>query len=347
VAYIPSLFWTDGDDAETREVGQLLGGWMATQVVRTVSELGIPDHLAVGPRTAAELAESTGSVAEPMERLLTFAAVFGLVVRDDGRYKLTKTGERLRTDVPGSLRPVALGIVGPPQWEAMGRLGELVRTGQTADGSAPGGPWEYFQDHPEAARWFALAMRRGIDGMVRQMRAAGYGLPDGVRRVVDVGGSHGTLLAHLLTTAPQAAGVLFDRAEALSEAPPVLSAAGVADRVEMVTGDFFVSVPEGDVHLLSQILHDWDDKSGQTILRRCHEASETGGLLLVFTFVLTEEAGPPHPYLMDLMMMAVEGGKVRTLPQMRSLLASGGYDFIRDVPLPGPMPWHILEFRRA
>jgi hypothetical protein len=116
--------------------------------------------------------------------------------------------------------------------------------------------------------------------------------------------------------------VLFDRAEALNDAPAVLSAAGVTDGVELVTWDFFASVPQADVYLLSQILHDWDDKSSQTILRRCHEASEPGRLL-VFTYVLTEEADPPHPYLMDLMMMTVEGGKERTLPQMRSLLASG------------------------
>jgi hypothetical protein len=159
-------------------------------------------------------------------------------------------------------------------------------------------------------------MRRLVDGMVQQMRAAGYRFPDGVRRVVDVGGSHGTLLAYLLTTASQAAGVLFDRAEALNDAPAVLSAAGVTDGVELVTWDFFASVPQADVYLLSQILHDWDDKSSQTILRRCHEASEPGRLL-VFTYVLTEEADPPHPYLMDLMMMTVEGGKERTLPQMR------------------------------
>lgn len=347
MAYIPSMFCSDSDDAETQHVGQLLGGWMATQVVRAVCELGIPDHLAASPRTAAELAETTGSVAEPMERLLGFAAVYGLVARRDGRYELTRTGERLRADVPGSLLPVALGIVAPPLWQAVGRLGELVRTGESADGGAPDGPWEYFQRHPEAAGWFAQAMRRSIDGMVQQMRAAGYGLPADAGRVVDIGGSHGTLLAYMLATAPQATGVLFDRAEAFRDAPAVLGAAGAADRVELVTGDFFDSVPAGDVYLLSQILHDWDDKTCQTILRNCHQASAPGGRLLVFTYVLTGETHPPHPYLMDLMMMTIEGGKERTLQQHQSLLASEGFDFVRDVPLPGPVPWHVLEFRRA
>jgi hypothetical protein len=347
MAYTPSLFSTESDDIETREIGQLLGGWMATQVVRVVAELGIPDLLAGASRTAAELAELTGTALDPLIRLLSAATTYGLISRDRDRYALTKTGERLRTDVPGSLRCLALGFVAPPMWDALGRLGDLVRSGQPVDRGAPGGPWEYFERNREAAGWFARAMSHGTMVMVQQMRAAGYGLPADARRVVDVGGSQGTLLAYLLQTAPGAKGVLLDRAEALAGAPEVMSEAGIADRAELVAGNFFAGVPDGDVHVLSNILHDWDDKVARAILRSCHRAGEPGGRLLVFTFVLSDSVDPPHPPLMDLLMMTVEGGRERTLPQTCALLESGGYAFIRDVPLVGSMPWHALEFRRV
>jgi multifunctional cyclase/dehydratase/O-methyltransferase len=232
-------------------------------------------------------------------------------------------------------------------WEALGRLGDLVRSGQPVDRGAPGGPWDYFERNPEAAGWFARAMSDSTATMVGQLRAAGYALPPSTTRIVDVGGSRGKLLAYLLGTAPQATGVLFDRAEALTEAPGVLSAAGVADRAELTPGNFFAGVPEGDVHILSNILHDWDDKLARAILRSCHQAGSPGGLLAVFTFLLAEAVDPPHPQLMDLLMMTVEGGRERTQAEIRALLDSGGYEFIRDVALPGPMPWHALEFRRA
>lgn len=346
MAGIPSLFSTDSDDPETREVGQLLGGWMATQVVRVTTELGIPDHLAGSSRTAAELADLTGAALDPLTRLLSAAAVYGIVSLDAGRYTLTRTGERLRDDVPGSLRALALGFVAPPMWDGLGRLGDVVRSGRPVDRGAPGGPWEYFERNPDVAGWFARAMSDGTATMVKQMRSADYGLPATARHVVDVGGSRGTLLAYLLRTSRDATGVVLDRAEALVEAPKVLDDAGVADRVELVPGNFFAAVPPGDVHLLSNILHDWDDAAARAILRNCHRAGEPGGLLVVFTLLLTESAGQPHPSLMDLLMMTVEGGRERTLPQLRGLLESGGYEFLRDVPLEGPMPWHVVEFRR-
>lgn len=361
MAEIPSLFTTASDDPETREVGQLLGGWMATQVVRVMAELEVPDHLAAAPRTAAELAALTGAASDPLARLLSAAAVYGIVRREAGRYALTGTGERLRADVPGSLRALALGFVAAPMWDGLGRLGDVVRTGRPVDRGAPGGPWEYFERNPDVAGMFARAMSDGTAGMVGQMRAAGYGLPAGTRRVVDVGGSRGTLLAYLLQTCPGATGVVLDRAEALAEAPKVLDEAGVADRAELRPGNFFAQVAPGDVHVLSNILHDWDDAASRAILRSCHQAGEPGGLLLVCTFLLDDTAGlpdgtagrpddtagPPHPPLMDLLMMTVEGGRERTLPELCALLASGGYQFKRDVPLDGPMPWHVVEFNRA
>jgi predicted O-methyltransferase YrrM len=346
VTYVPSLFSTESDDPETREIGQLLGGWMATQVVRVVAELGLPDQLAGASRTAAELAALTGAAPEPLARLLSVAAVYGLVTRDASRYALTKTGDRLRTEVPGSLRALAIGFVAPPLWDGLGKLGDLVRSGQPVDRGAPGGPWDYFERNPEAAGWFARAMSDSTTTMVSQLRAAGYRLPPSAGRVVDVGGSRGTLLAYLLETAPDAAGVLFDRAEAMAGAPDVLSAAGVADRVELTAGNFFAGVPGGDIHLLSNILHDWDDKVARAILRSCHRAGQPGGLLVTFSFLLSEAVDPPHPQLMDLLMMTVEGGRERTLAGLRALLETADYEFIRDVPLAGPMPWHAVEFRR-
>lgn len=347
MSYMPSLFSTESDDAETRQVGQLIGGWMATQVVRVIAELAVPDQLADKPRTASELAMLTGAAQEPLARLLAVAAVYGIVARDGDRYALTGMGEKLRSDVPGSLRALTLGYVAPPMWDSLGRLGDVVRDGQPVDRGAPGGPWDYFERNPEVAGWFARAMSEATTTMVGQLRASGYRLPDGVKRVVDVGGSRGTLLAYLLQTAPEATGVLLDRKEALAEAPGVLSEAGVADRAELEPGNFFAKVPEGDVHILSNILHDWDDKVARAILRSCHRAGEDGGLLVVFSLLLTDTAEPPQPHLMDLLMMTVEGGRERTLEEMCALLDSGGYEFIRDKALAGPMPWHAIEFRRV
>ena len=67
----------------------------------------------------------------------------------------------------------------------------------------------------------------------------------------------------------------------------------------------------------------------------------------MFTFLLTEALEPPQPYLMDLLMMAIEGGRERTLTELSALAGAAGYELIRDVPVAGSRPYHAVEFRRG
>jgi SAM-dependent methyltransferase len=329
-------------------LGALITGYNATQVVRVIAKLAVPDHLDGGPQTAEELASITGAASGPLRRLLCAAAVFGLVTQDEsGRFALTPMGGHLRTDVPGSVRSLAIGFTSAPLWRSFGELGEVVATGQLGAG-IPGGIWEHFRQHPEDAVWFSRAMSRFTEDLVRQLPAVGYGLPRDAQRVVDVGGGRGTLLACLLGTAPAAKGAVLDRAEALAEAPAVFAAAGVADRAETIEGDFFGTVPAGDVHVLCNILHDWSDERAGDIVASCHRASRPGGLLVVIGLLLPAGPEPSMAHLMDLQMMVMmEGGRERTLAEHQSLMASAGYEFSRDIPIPGVVPAHILEFRAS
>lgn len=89
------------------------------------------------------------------------------------------------------------------------------------------------------------------------------------RRIVDVGGSHGPLLARL----PQATGVLFDRLELAERAR---SCAG-RPRPHRPGGDFLDAVSQGgDLYVLKSVLHDWDDQRALRILRNVHRAAAPG-----------------------------------------------------------------------
>jgi len=167
-------------------------------------------------------------------------------------------------------------------------------------------------------------------------------------RIVDVGGSRGTLLAYLLRALPSARGVLLDRPEALADAPRYLAGECVGDRVELVAGDFLRQVPPGgDLYVLSQILHNWDDESARTIVRNCHRASRPGGGLLVIEYVLPEGPDPSLAHLMDLIMMMVLGGRERTRAEHEAMLGPEGYELVRETPLTAVLPWRILEFRHV
>jgi len=83
----------------------------------------------------------------------------------------------------------------------------------------------------------------------------------------------GRLLAPILRKTPQARGILFDAESVVAGAPPVLDAAGVADRIAVVGGSFFDSVPSGgDAYVLKHIVHDWEESKVLEILRNVRNA---------------------------------------------------------------------------
>jgi hypothetical protein len=141
--------------------------------------------------------------------------------------------------------------------------------------------------------------------------------------------------------------VLLDRAEALAEAPGYLSGAGVAERAELVTGDFLREVPPGDLHVLSHVLHNWDDEHVRTIVGNCHRAGRPGGGLMVIEYVLPDEPEPSLAHLMNLIMMVVVGGRERTRAEHEALAGPAGYTLARETSLTGVLPWRVLEFERA
>jgi ubiquinone/menaquinone biosynthesis C-methylase UbiE len=338
----------DGDDDTGHRLGSLLEGYLSAEVAAVFAVLAIPDHIGDGTMAVSELARVAELAEDPLSRLMSAAAVYDLVTVDPrGNVTLTACGTRLRTDVPDSVRHSILGFCWriPALWEGVGQLSEIIRTGEPGRSTTPDEVWKYFQREESDA----LAFRRSMDlvchVLIDQMRAAGYTLP-ACERLVDVGGGRGLMLSRLLPEAVVGHAVLFDCVDrSLAAAEKVLSDAGVRDRVDIVNGDFLVDIPAGDAHLVSQVLHDWDDEHVRTILRNCHRAGRAGGTLVVVDQLLPSDRVPSTAHVMDLMMMSIGPGRERTIEHFTGLARSAGYEFVRDVPTTGRLPWHILEFR--
>jgi hypothetical protein len=334
-----------GHGADGERASIFLEGLLMAQVALVLARLGVPDIIAAGARPVAGLAAETGADPDALGRVLAAAAVYGLVRRDDaGRYVLTGTGELFRTDVEGSARSLAAGFLGPPMWTVGSNIAGVVATGKVNPG-APGGLYEYYGKHPEEARWFGRAMSRVTETMVAELAAAGF-RPLASGRIVDLGGGRGTLLAYLLGADPGATGVVFDHAEALAEAPHVLEDAGVGGRAELIPGDFLREVPPGDLYVLSQVLHNWNDEQVRAVLGHCSQAGRPGHSIMVVELMLPDGPEPSPAHIMDLIMLTTVGGRERTRAQHEALMAEAGYTLVRDTPLARVLPWRILEFRQ-
>ena len=114
----------------------------------------------------------------------------------------------------------------------------------------------------------------------------------------------------------------------------------------MVTGDFFKSVPPGaDLHVLKQVIHDWNDSECTTILRNCHQALKPNGKLLLVEMVVPPDNSPSIAQAMDLNMLVLCTGRERTESEYRTLLAAGGFKLERVIPTHSP--FSVIEALRA
>jgi hypothetical protein len=113
----------------------------------------------------------------------------------------------------------------------------------------------------------------------------------------------------------------------------------------VVTGDFLESVPPGaDIHVLKQVIHDWNDEECTTILRNCHEALKPNGKLLLVEMVIPPDNSPSMAQAMDLNMLVLLTGRERTESEYRDLLEAGGFTLERVVPTHSP--FSVIEASR-
>ena len=214
-------------------------------LVVVAAQLGIADLLASGPRPIADLAEATGADAQSLYRVLR-ALTRGGLFREDGdkRFSLTPLAEALRTDVAHSIRPQALWSGSEAYRRTWGDLGYSVRTGEPAFDHVHGKPFfDYLAEDPAFAKIFNDVMT-GASSDEGAAMAAAHDFSD-YRRIVDVGGGYGALLAAILDRYLDPLGVLFDLPDVVETAHGAIDRHIAAGRVETVAGDFSRAVPAG------------------------------------------------------------------------------------------------------
>jgi O-methyltransferase domain/Dimerisation domain len=228
----------------------MLAQCQATHALIVAAQLGLADLLAVGPRSAEELAVATGTRPRSLYRLLRALAGLGvLAAQDNGCFALTPLAEPLRTGVPGSLRAMAQYLA--VEMHAWNELLYSMQTGASAWERALGsGHYAYFAHNPGANTHFNEAMNaitlRALPDILEAYDFSGLGT------LVDLGGGQGLLLAGILQQYPCLQGVLLDLPHVVAEAPPVLQAAGVVDRCRIVGGDFLADLPsDADAYILT------------------------------------------------------------------------------------------------
>ena len=315
------------------QVIQMATAYWVSRLLYVAAKLGLADHLADGAKSAEALAVPTGTHAPSLHRVMRTLASLGLLTEDgEHRFALTPLGATLKSGAPGAARATVLTLAGDWVWRAFEQLLYSVETGKSGMEKSLGEPlFDWLAKHPEDASLFSETMI-GFHGMEPEAIAAAYDF-SGLETLVDVGGASGHLLTTIVRSQAGLRGVLFDLPHVVADAPALIGALGLVDRVRVEAGSFFETVPAGgDAYLLSHIIHDWTEDQCLTILGNCRRAMKADARLLIVEMVLPP-GDLPHPgKLLDMMMLVGPGGRERTESEYQALLDKAGFRLTRVVP---------------
>jgi ubiquinone/menaquinone biosynthesis C-methylase UbiE len=307
-------------------------GFWAFKTLAAAHELDLFSHLADGAGvTVAELAESLGLHPRPAEMLLTGCAALGLLEKADDHYRNTPLSEAYL--VRG--KPYYFGgfvqMADKRLYAGWGKLAEALRTNRPTTWDPAVQSSMFDGEDPLVLEHFWEAMHSLSTMTARKLGEAvdiGH-----FHRLLDIGGGSGAYDIELCKQYGELGATVLDLPHVAAIAAEKIAEAGMTDRIETVGGDFFDHLPaDHDVHLLSMILHDWDEAKDRALLRRSFEALQSGGAVVISELLVNDKkTGPAPAALMSLNMLIETEGRNYTQAEYSAWLEEAGFRDIETI----------------
>jgi SAM-dependent methyltransferase len=308
-----------------------------TALLGAAARFGIADYLAEhGASRAEAIAAGLGLNADSVHRTLRALSNIGIfAMSSDGAFSNNRLSQVLRSGQLSRGREWALYFSSGSNASAWLDFARTLQTGESAFNRVHGmNVWQWFEAHPDEREIFAHCMM-GLTVLDAPLVASAYPFGE-VQRLCDVGGGRGALLSEIVLRHPHLQAVLYDSAGVLASAAPLLAERGVSERIELLPGSFFDSVPAGcDAYLMKNILHDWDDPTSLRVLRNIRNAAAPGGRLILCERLVERTSRDATATRVDLqMMIACDQGRERGLGEFQALLGKAGFHYRRVFAFP-------------
>jgi predicted O-methyltransferase YrrM len=300
-------------------------------LIAAVTHLNLFTWLAAHPSTKEQICAHYGFADRPVDVLLTLCAANGFVSRHAGGvFHTTDLGrEHFADESPWSLRPYYAALQDRPIALDFVRVLETDRPAGWGGGKAQL-DWHRAMETESFAASFTAAMDcRGR--YLAQALAEALDL-SGTRRLLDIGGGSGIYACACCARHPGLSGIVFEQPPVDRIARTCIADRGFTDRVAVSSGDMFTTAlpADCDVHLFSNVLHDWGAAEVRALLTTSRRALPAGGLLVIHdAFINEDKTGPVAVAEYSTLLMHSSQGKCYSVGEYADLLRDAAFE-------PGP-----------
>ena len=320
----------------------LLSGEWVSRALYVATKLKIADHLKSESKSVDDLAKLTQSDSESLYRLLHMLAGFQVFDEVAPRvFANTDLSSLLAKSDPDTLHALSL-FYGEDIHRAWDGLLSSIETGTPAFQLIFQQPvFKYFKENPNRGALFQESMKEKSLAVIKSSLSS-YDFSR-FQSVYDIGGGYGQFMHTLLKNYPDIRGTLFELPEVIAT---IKQRNQENNSCALIAGDFFESVPKGgDAYILKSVLHDWDDQKCGRILQNCYSSMDANSRLLIIEVVLQPKAESLYANCMDVLMLAITGGKERSVNSFQQMLESSG--FVLERIYPTATEFSILEARKV
>lgn len=312
---------------------RLRDGIYATDlVIAAAGWLDFFSWLHKNPSTTDVICSSLKIEKRPADVMLSLFAAMGLVRSIEGKYGLTEMSEEfLSRDSIFNLipyfetmkeRPVCIDMV------------NILKTGKPASWGSKKDEKEWVKaiESEDVAEKFTAAMdSRGAylaPAMAHQVDLKNY------HSVLDIAGGSGIYACAIANAHAHIRATVFERPPVDSATRFSIAKKGMSDKIDVISGDMLKLLPKGfDVHLLSNVVHDWGEENVQIILKNSFAALPPGGLLMIHDAYLNEAKTGPLPVAeFSVLLMYSTEGKCYSIKEMQNMLEATGFVDIQFAP---------------
>jgi SAM-dependent methyltransferase len=297
-----------------------------------IAHLDLFTWLDTHPATLGAIAAHFGLHTRPADVMMTLLTALGLVTQSGGVFHLTlRAREHLTAGSPWNLAPYYASM--KDRKPALDML-SVLRTGKPANwGSYDPQAWADAMEREDFAQQFTAAMDcRGVllgPALARKLKLSDRAA------LLDIAGGSGIYACAIVANHPHLEAAVFEKPPVDRVATASIERRGFAEKVRVIAGDMFRDAwPDGfDIHLISNVLHDWDEPAVRDLLAKSHAAMAPGGVLIVHdAHINAEKTGPLHVAEYSALLMNITEGKCYSIGEMRAYLRDAGFQWMDHQP---------------